>query len=314
MKLFSSSFAFVISYILLMIPTYVLPYFGSNSSIANSISHSAGLGFLPQWWIHVWFLSTLVLISWIRGKWTDKSSIPAFSIAAGLFDILPLLNFIPLIPTIFHLIAIFIGANNKNIELSESSIQNISKKSTQYGLLISAVCIIGIAIFMLSSNKKVEQNVEPIHKETYTAKQAPNEVSPTKKNKSASSVDNQFSTQGVYPNPFSEGQTWHGSYTCAQGNTPLSIKISEVKEISNEKKYKVSAIFNFGDETHTSGSYYIRGQFDSSTGKAEFQPLSWINQPTGYTAVGFNVSESKANLIKGKIKHSTCTTYEVTLE
>jgi len=316
MKLIHSSFAFVLTYVLLMIPTYVLPYFGSNSSIAQSISHSAGLGFLPQWWIHVWFLSALVLVSWMRGKWTDKGSLPAFSVAAGLFDILPVLSFIPFIPTIFHIVTIFIGANSKSVEFDETDLKKESKKALKYGLMISSICCMGILIFGISSSKSKHEVTEVSQTETYIAD--PTDIQ--KSSKDVTSINNlddkdlkgKKKTNKLYMIPFSEGQVWRGDYVCAQGNTPMSIEISNVKEIIKDK-YEVKAIFNFGDETHTAGSYKLAGEFDNQTGKILFTPLEWISQPSGYVAVGLKVLEIQGNSIKGKMQHSSCTTFQATL-
>jgi len=205
-------------------------------------------------------------------------------------------------------VAIIIGANSKSKDLDKTELESLSKRSIQYGLVISTVCIIGIAIFSFSSNKIKREDSEPSQEHTHAVKQTLVKDIHEKKVKT---IDN--TTQTDYQNPFSEGQRWQGDYTCAQGNTPLSIKISKVTEELKEKKYTVNAVFSFGDETHTSGSYNIVGEYDGRTGKISFKPLDWIDQPSGYVAVGLNGSVYKNNLLKGKIQHSSCTSFKVAL-
>ena len=87
-------------YLLFMIPTYVLPYLGSNSAVLGAAGASAGFAFSPQFILH--FISLLVLIglSHRRGKVVDKQWIVIFPIIATFFDMMPGINLIPLIPTV----------------------------------------------------------------------------------------------------------------------------------------------------------------------------------------------------------------------
>lgn len=45
----NNAFLYVAGYFALMVPTYVLPYFGSNSIIVNSIGAAVGRGMTPFW-------------------------------------------------------------------------------------------------------------------------------------------------------------------------------------------------------------------------------------------------------------------------
>ena len=101
---------YVIGYLALMIPTYVLPYFGSNSIIANGVGALVGRGMTPFWWLHAWALVMLALIAFARGRHTGKPYLLVFPIIAAAFDMVPFLNWIPLVPTVMHLLALVLGA------------------------------------------------------------------------------------------------------------------------------------------------------------------------------------------------------------
>lgn len=103
---------FILGYTVLMIPTYVLPYLGSNSSIVNAVGKAAGAGFNPALWFHVGALAGLVLISWLRGKLIGKSWLGTLPFAALLFDLLPGLSLIPMVPTVFHVLTIVLGVKD----------------------------------------------------------------------------------------------------------------------------------------------------------------------------------------------------------
>ncbi len=96
---------YVILYMLFMIPTYILPFFGSNSSLAHA---SIGLG-NPGFWLHLLSLAVLVGLCWVRGEIVNKQWLIIFPILAAIFDLVPGLNFIMLIPTLLHLAAIIVG-------------------------------------------------------------------------------------------------------------------------------------------------------------------------------------------------------------
>ena len=109
MKFLANAPAFVILYILFMLPTYYLPYVGSNSSVLNAAGVSAGVGLNPAFWVHLGSLLALVAIAWFRGKYVGKGWLVIFPILAAIFDLMPGLSLIPLIPTLMHLLAIILG-------------------------------------------------------------------------------------------------------------------------------------------------------------------------------------------------------------
>lgn len=105
MKFFGNPVFFVIAYILLMLPTYALAFLGSNSVVVGAI---AG-GMTPMFLLHIALLTILVVVTWFRGSFIDKKWLVIFPIMATVFDMVPGLNLIPLIPTFMHLLAIILG-------------------------------------------------------------------------------------------------------------------------------------------------------------------------------------------------------------
>lgn len=106
----TNAFFYVVGYLALMAPTYVLPYFGSNSIIANSIGAAVGRGMTPFWWFHAWALVMLVLMAFVRGKRIGKPYLLVFPIIAAAFDMTPGLTLVPFVPTVMHLLALVLGA------------------------------------------------------------------------------------------------------------------------------------------------------------------------------------------------------------
>jgi len=109
MKFLGNTVVFVVLYILFMLPTYYLPYLGSNSSVVGAIGAAADAGVNPFFWLHLGSLIALIVIAWFRGALIDKKWLIIFPILATVFDLAPGLSSIPLIPTVMHLLAIILG-------------------------------------------------------------------------------------------------------------------------------------------------------------------------------------------------------------
>lgn len=66
-KLIANAPTFVVLYLLFMVPTYLLPYIGSNSAALNATTGLAGIGFSPAFWLHLILLLVLCVLAWARG-------------------------------------------------------------------------------------------------------------------------------------------------------------------------------------------------------------------------------------------------------
>lgn len=111
MKFLGNGVVFTVIYIIFMIPTYLLPYFGSNSSLLNAGAAAADMGLSPQAIAHLVCLAVLVIVTWFRGVYTGKQWLVILPIIAALFDVVPGLSFIPFVPTVMHLFVLIKGAS-----------------------------------------------------------------------------------------------------------------------------------------------------------------------------------------------------------
>jgi len=66
----------------------------------------------PSFWLQVFILVALIALAWTRGTVVGKKGwLCVFPALALVFDIVPLLSMIPLIPTVMHLFAIILGVS-----------------------------------------------------------------------------------------------------------------------------------------------------------------------------------------------------------
>ncbi|HEX9953726.1 MAG TPA: hypothetical protein VGB48_00740 [Allosphingosinicella sp.] len=99
---------YVVLYLVGMIPTYFLPYVGSNSIVMTAAHDSVGQSNGP-FWFHLLFLLGLCGLTWLRGGLIDKRWLVIFPVLAAFFDLMPGFNWIPLVPTVMHLLAIILA-------------------------------------------------------------------------------------------------------------------------------------------------------------------------------------------------------------
>ena len=93
-----------------MLPTYILPYFGSNSSVLHAVDASVGTRqFNQAFWLHFGFMLILCFLCWIRGLYVNRKWLILFPSLAAFFDFTPGFSIIPMFPTFMHLAAIISG-------------------------------------------------------------------------------------------------------------------------------------------------------------------------------------------------------------
>ena len=105
---------FVIAYIVFMLPTYFLPYLGSNSSVVGGIkavAEAQGHAAASSWpfWVHIASLVALCFFCLIRGSYVKRGWLILFPFLAMAFDFLPGLSLIPMLPTLMHILAMIFG-------------------------------------------------------------------------------------------------------------------------------------------------------------------------------------------------------------
>ncbi len=113
LKLIANAPTYVVLYLLFMVPTYLLPYVGSNSAALNAYGKSVGIGFNPAFWWHLVLLLVLCVLAWARGTYVAKTWLIVFPIIASVFDLVAGLNLVPFVPTIMHLCAIIVGVSSQ---------------------------------------------------------------------------------------------------------------------------------------------------------------------------------------------------------
>jgi hypothetical protein len=157
----STPLFYVIGYLALMIPTYVLPYFGSNSIIANGVGALVGRGMTPFWWLHAWALAMLILISFVRGKHIGKSYLFVFPVMAAAFDMVPFLNWIPLIPTVMHLLALVLGVIGAVQASTSGETHNPALKGVFISAAVMTLATIGGSLFFTLNAKNAASTTAP---------------------------------------------------------------------------------------------------------------------------------------------------------
>ncbi|MFL6145847.1 MAG: hypothetical protein ACJ72N_28770 [Labedaea sp.] len=105
--------------------------------------------------------------------------------------------------------------------------------------------------------------------------------------------------------------TWEGEYTCAQGNTGLTLTI---KAPQNAVLPTVFAFFPLpGNATAKKGSYSMVGSL-SPSGQLRFTQERWIEQPTGYVMVDLTVTspvEAGVSQLSGDVLDPACKGFSV---
>lgn len=216
--IFKGAVGFVIGYLIFMLPTYVLPYFGSNSAIVGAIGAAVGRGFTPQFWLHAWCLSMLVLVTSIRGKNIGKGWLLIFPVLAGIFDLVPVLNLIPLVPTVMHLLALVLGSMGSAAVISDAeNLKSPDKKDFSWepwaAGLMSLSAISGTFHFMAG--------MKPTNKQVQIPSAAP--ASPNPGPSKAQAAAN-AKAQSAPPMPESSRPAQAATVTASEYQTPKPIQ------------------------------------------------------------------------------------------
>lgn len=140
---------FFVGYLLTMIPTYILPYFGSNSLVFNSIGKLASGGMPMQFWWHLTCYAVLMFLAYSRGIQMARGWLVSLPIVAMVFEFVPGLSYIPLVPTGLNLAALFIGTTRS--APPGFTPENVAKR-TEWSLWTLAIFCALVLISLFTSN------------------------------------------------------------------------------------------------------------------------------------------------------------------
>ncbi len=120
------------------------------------------------------------------------------------------------------------------------------------------------------------------------------------------------------PQHLATGQVWRGSYTCSQGATPLTLRITDIAHGERETPYGdgryATADFEFGGQGSgiPRGSYRLEGAV-LDDGQVRLAPRAWIRRPPGYMMVGLSGRVDARGNFTGRIADRSCGAFELRL-
>ena len=124
-----SASAFLGIFAALIIGTYIMPYLGSNSWVAYVASKKLGCSVVPffiKFTLHAFLYVGMCYLAFRASQASDKKWLLIFPLVAAVFDLAPNLNMIPLVPTAFNALGIFLC--NKEYGLSLTQVKSEEKK------------------------------------------------------------------------------------------------------------------------------------------------------------------------------------------
>ena len=142
--------AFFIGYLIALLPTYVLPYLGSNSFwLADSSTSTA-------FWLHFTAIYAMVILAWMRGVAIGRNWLPALPAIAGLFEFVPGLNWVPLVPTAFHVTTLIMGVNRGALEGKGLSGKKLA--ASGFGLMM----LLLVAVIEIPTSKSASPDAQTL--------------------------------------------------------------------------------------------------------------------------------------------------------
>lgn len=160
------SIGFLLVYLLGMIPTYILPYFGSNSFFAQMWSGVFTGGLLLVGTIcHLGALAVCIYAAWARGQINGSKALVALPVVATVFDFVPVLSAIPLVPTVMHIIALVKGFSGSNDYPEDRTLPTLAERPL-LGLAIIASLVATLSAGVVLMSSKYMQTVFGGHQKT----------------------------------------------------------------------------------------------------------------------------------------------------
>jgi len=113
---------------------------------------------------------------------------------------------------------------------------------------------------------------------------------------------------GPSRNPFSAGDRWVGTYTCAQGLTSLELVIVGVSGNTIQARFEFNFVAGSAD-----GSFELTGKWNTTTRGVTFVPGEWISKPgPGWMTVAMDgFVDSNGREFAGMIPTAGCGSFSV---
>ncbi len=96
---------------------------------------------------------------------------------------------------------------------------------------------------------------------------------------------------------------WVGTYTCAQGETGLTL----IVEPSGRTEFRFYALP--ANVAARSGSFEMRASVDGP--QPEFHQVRWLNRPGDYLMVDLRATDKTPDTMRGVVFGNGCTTFKV---
>jgi hypothetical protein len=112
------------------------------------------------------------------------------------------------------------------------------------------------------------------------------------------------------PKPFSVIGQWRGTYVCGQGETALTLTVSDAGG------GKLKARFDFGPLPENPlvpvGAFLMDGRLDARTGRIALRAGKWIDQPANYFTVDLDgYVEASGDHITGVVPAAGCSVFDL---
>lgn len=113
---------FACAYIVLMLLTYYLGQLGSRSPIISDLEIAEPNLLSFPLMLHVGAMLALFWICLVRGAIIHKKWLALLPVVVFAFEFIPKLSVIPIVPSVYHLLAIVIGVLSPIVAVSEQSV------------------------------------------------------------------------------------------------------------------------------------------------------------------------------------------------
>lgn len=120
-KALANTRVFIGSYVILMLLTYYLAHLGSRSPILQGLEAADTHLFNFPFVLHLSAMLVLFWICFIRGSIIGGKWLVFLPMVVFAFEFIPKLSAIPIVPSVYHLLAIVVGAASPIVLVPDNS-------------------------------------------------------------------------------------------------------------------------------------------------------------------------------------------------